>query len=357
MRGLFSIIFKDCGKIFLCLVFSLFLFSSIIVSLSEPCHAACTDNDSDGYGNPGDASCPNGSASDCNDSNAAIHPGAAEKCNGVDDDCDGQIDEGFVFGPCYLDPNGNQVLDPDGKSSLTKSFYECNASGTGTYCPVPASGLYQPTPEVPYTQSCHDGLDNDGDGLIDGADPDCVVTEQCNGLDDDYDGQTDEDFTCSTCKTGVHVGDTCTVGTGACERTGTVICLSVSSAGCSIAAGTPKSEHTPGTGNCVDGKDNDCDGFVDLADSGCQTAEKCDGIDNDGDGLVDEDFPDKGASCNNGLSGACYAEGIKVCKPDGTTTICNAVAPLASTEGPTGATCSDGKDNDCNGLVDGADPA
>ncbi len=370
------------GKTTLYMMLSVFMIFCLAILLPAASHAACTDADGDGYGVGADCSGP-----DCNDSNAQIHPGAAEKCNGVDDDCDGQFDETFILGRestssstnncqdgidndgdgniddadlqcqagyCYLDTDGSLVLDPSGKNCLTRSFYECETLTT-TSCPVPATGLYQPSPEAPYTQTCHDGLDNDCDETVDGLDTDCVVTEQCNSLDDNYDGQTDEAFTCSTCNTGVHVGDTCTVGTGACERTGTVICLSVSSAGCSIAAGTPKTEDTPGTGNCVDGKDNDCDGFVDLADSGCKTAEKCDGIDNDGDVLVDEGF-DKGASCNNGLSGACYAEGFKVCKPDGTTTICNAVAPLASTEGPTGVTCSDGKDNDCDGLTDDVDP-
>jgi hypothetical protein len=383
MRRFFPIIFKDRVKISLCLVFSILLFFGIAVSLSEPGYAACTDSDGDGYGVGDTCSGP-----DCNDSNAQIHPGATEKCNGIDDDCDGQIDETFTLGRestlssandcqdgidndgdglkddadpqcqagyCFLDTDGSLVTNPAGKNCLTRSFYECKTLTT-TACPEPVTGLYVPSPEVPYTQSCHDGLDNDCDETVDGLDTDCVAAEQCNSLDDDYDGQTDEDFTCSACNTGVHVGDTCTVGTGVCERTGVVICLGASSAGCSIAAGTPKSENTPGTGNCIDGKDNDCDGYVDLADSGCQTGEKCDGIDNDGDGLVDEDFPDKGASCNNGLSGTCYAEGIKVCKPDGTGTICNAIGALASAEGPTGVTCSDGEDNDCDGLTDSDDP-
>ncbi len=52
------------------------------------CVSACVDNDSDGYGNPGNAACPNGSATDCNDSNAAVNPGATEIPNdGVDNDC------------------------------------------------------------------------------------------------------------------------------------------------------------------------------------------------------------------------------------------------------------------------------
>ena len=35
----------------------------------------CTDNDNDGYGSPGDASCPNGAQTDCNDGDDSIYPG------------------------------------------------------------------------------------------------------------------------------------------------------------------------------------------------------------------------------------------------------------------------------------------
>ena len=59
----------------------------------------CADNDHDGYGNPGNASCPNGSATDCNDNDQSVNPGATEgpyghaTCtDGKDNDCDGAID-------------------------------------------------------------------------------------------------------------------------------------------------------------------------------------------------------------------------------------------------------------------------
>jgi hypothetical protein len=43
----------------------------------------CTDNDGDGFGNPGDASCPNGAATDCDDTDSNIYPGAG--CGGTVD--------------------------------------------------------------------------------------------------------------------------------------------------------------------------------------------------------------------------------------------------------------------------------
>ncbi len=64
------------------------------------CAVPCTDNDGDGYGNPGSSSCWKGSSqTDCNDWNSAINPGATETCNSADDNCNGQIDENNVCNP------------------------------------------------------------------------------------------------------------------------------------------------------------------------------------------------------------------------------------------------------------------
>ena len=81
---------------------------------------------------------------------------------------------------------------------------------------------------------CYDGIDNDGDGLIDAADPDCYSTEtSCNdGIDNDGDGLIDlADPDCQTC--------------------------------------TPTAAKEHGK-TCTDGFDNDCDGLTDAADPDCQ---------------------------------------------------------------------------------------
>lgn len=60
--------------------------------------AECQDSDGDGYGFPGNPSCPNGPQEDCDDSDPTINPGANETgfiaCSDYkDNDCDGFVDD------------------------------------------------------------------------------------------------------------------------------------------------------------------------------------------------------------------------------------------------------------------------
>jgi hypothetical protein len=84
---------------------------------------------------------------------------------------------------------------------------------------------------------------------------------------------------------------------------------------------------------CNDGVDNDCDGLTDGADPDCQTSTVC------------SDFGSKGP-CND--SPACEWVGSP---KNGTCQ--DAVACVPS--GPEAGACSDGEDNDCDGLTDCAD--
>jgi hypothetical protein len=124
-------------------------------------NCADEDNDDDDDGDPDDL--------DCAPFDPTIHHGAAELCNGKDEDCDGSVDEGF--------PD----LDGDG----IKNCVDCDADGDGVLCnpdcqdlgscPLDCQDLNPsiPAPEdVTNLPACRDQIDNDCDGLID---LDCAV--------------------------------------------------------------------------------------------------------------------------------------------------------------------------------------
>ncbi len=76
------------------------------------------------------------------------------------------------------------------------------------------------------------------------------------------------------------------------------------------------------------------------------SSEKCDNQDNDCDGVVDDGNPGGGGSCSTGQQGPC-GSGKSTC--EGGRLVCKASSTA------TAETC-DGKDNDCDGLVDELNP-
>jgi hypothetical protein len=116
---------------------------------------------------------------------------------------------------------------------------------------------------LPKETQCFDGIDNDGDGLTDCADPDCA------GAAGD------------ACDTGIP--GVCAAGQNQC----------VNGAAACVQTVFPSPETIAAAGTCNDSLDNDCDALTDAADPGCQVAEICtDAIDNDNDGLIDCADPD-----------------------------------------------------------------
>jgi hypothetical protein len=163
-------------------------------------------------------------------------------------------------------------------------------------------GADQSDDNLPQTESrCDDGLDDDGDGRVDCADPDCAGFLVCqsdgveicdNGLDDDEDGKTD-------CR------DNDCAGASACTK--------------SLDE------------DCANGVDDDNDGRVDCMDPDCAHCPHCrpqdeicdNGQDDDEDGKTDcEDEQDcrqhiacrpQNSCCHTHDTPGCFDASIEAC--------------------------------------------
>jgi hypothetical protein len=186
--------------------------------------AECQDADNDLHG----LGCQAGG--DCNDHDPTIFVGAPEQCNAKDDDCDGLYDEDFVGlgAPCDV------------------GIGDCVATGVNV-CAVDGKSI-----------TC-DAQAGSGGG------------ERCNGLDDDCDGLTDEDFPSK--------GALCSVGLGACKVVDKYVCNAAQTGLVCPVTALPAHPEV-----CHDLIDNDCDGITDEGN-----IEVCaDATDNDCDGQTDE---------------------------------------------------------------------
>jgi hypothetical protein len=123
------------------------------------CLPGCTDGDGDTYAVEGGACGP----VDCDDTNPAVNPGADEVCdNGVDDDCNGLIDGDDLACAC---------TDNDGDTYAVE----------GDVCgPVDCDDT-DPAVNPGADEVCDNGVDDDCNGLVDGADPACPLCYDSDG--------------------------------------------------------------------------------------------------------------------------------------------------------------------------------
>ena len=242
---------------------------------------------------------------------------AAEVCDAVDNDCDGVTDEGWGVGDrCEV------------------GVGECRRSGT-MECRAPGVSTCDVERGAPAPEAC-DGRDNDCDGQTDedyealgtpcevgigacrrtgifgcgqdgllecGAVPGEAGDEQCDGRDNDCDGQTDEALT----------GELADLQGGVCAGARRI---------CGGADGWTEPDYA---------------GLVERY----EPAERsCDRLDNDCDGLTDEPF-DFGLRCD--AVGECWAAAVE-CNAAGDGTECRQQGSIAE--------ICNGLDDDCDGEVD-----
>lgn len=298
-----------------------------------------------------------------------------EICNGKDDDCDGEVDENIVI---LLPCDGP---DPD-------------ACATGTWKCDNGISLCEEIAGQTLPELC-DGKDNDCDGIsdegfssknleCDGPDADkcrlgkwvclpdgkgleCLeigpgLMELCNGIDDDCDKVVDQNFPDVGLPCDGPDKDFCKTGIGVCAPDGlSMIC----------------EEETTNFAESCNGKDDDCDGFIDEDfgpvgeacdgpdDDECKTGvwecqnesqagcnepegnefiELCNYVDDDCDGQIDEDFVGLGKPCDGPDDDECVS-GWLGCSADLTGTVCHETNTSAY------EVCN-GQDDDCDGEID-----
>src|SRR5262249_26496502 len=165
-------------------------------------------------------------------------------CNGIDDDCDGSTDENYASVPT------NCGVGACARTGATS----CVGGSVQNSC-------------VPGTPAPNDAT--------------------CNGIDDDCDGSTDENYASLPTNCGI----------GACARTGGSVCV----------GGSVQSSCAPGTPAPIDAR--------------------CYGVDDDCDGSTDENYVSTPTACG---VGACARTGALVCTGGTVVNTCTPGTPASN---------------------------
>ncbi|MCB9794157.1 MAG: FG-GAP repeat protein [Alphaproteobacteria bacterium] len=339
------------------------------------------DRDGDGIGGPQytERACEPSSgyverSDDCDDRDATAYPGAPELCDDVDNNCNGNIDElGAVDAPSwYPDNDGDGYGDPD------YAYVAC-APPSGPYIAQGEDCDDARAAVNPGAEEICDGLDNNCDGDVDGADAtgaptwyydadgdgygdantteggceapsgyieddsDCDdasadispdATEVCDGVDNDCDGDTDEPDAADAATwyqdfDGDGYGDA-SVSTDACDQPSGYVS---DDSDCDDST----TGIYPGAPEYCDGTDSDCDGTLDEGDAVDASTWYAD---TDGDG-----YGDASATTSSCDQPSGYVSDATDCDDSA-----NSSNPAAD------EICYDSADNDCDGTLDECAP-
>ncbi len=290
------------------------------------------DEDEDGYTG----------VMDCDPQDPSVYFNAPELCNGVDDDCDGLVDEEVEDAPTwYLDSDGDgygDEFEPVQSCTQPPAYVE-----DATDCDDEDAAYHPGAPEDdctdPNDYNCDGSVgyeDADGDGHAacedcDDADPSVhpLAIEVCNGIDDDCDGVVDG---ADAIDANTYYADTDGDGFG-------------------DPASTTRACELPADGYVVN--DDDCDDATASTYPGAD--ETCNEVDDDCDGEADEravDAPtwyqdvDADGYGNSRLS-------VESCtQPSGYVSDATDCDDLSATTYPGADETCDDEDDDCDGTVD-----
>ncbi|HTM45095.1 MAG TPA: MopE-related protein, partial [Polyangiaceae bacterium] len=293
-------------------------------------------------------------------------------CDGIDDDCDGIKDEDYVQTPTTCGAGACAAAGVlacingsthDTCVAGTQAPNDATCNGVDDDCDGTKDEDYVSVPTTCGVGACVAGGNSFclGGSVQNGCTPGTPAANDatCDNTDDDCDGSKDEDF--------VQTPTTC--GTGACGRTGHLVC-NAGSVSDTCTPGAPAASDTT-----CDGIDDDCSGQNDedyvpvgsncgvgaCASTGVTSCvsgvvqpnctpgapapsdTSCNNTDDDCDGTKDEDFVQSGTTCG---VGACASTGHMVCNTGSASDTCSPGTPA-----PNDASCNN-IDDDCNGQKD-----